>query len=81
MDLAEGPLAWLPFIHGRHKHLIISSEAFQDKKKVEHDSQAKARKHRDGKRKGKGRPSKGIRYTGVSGKGKGKSRPQRNVVK
>ena len=29
MVLAEKPPAWLPVMHGRLKHLIISSEAFQ----------------------------------------------------
>ena len=36
MVLAEKPPAWLPVMHGRLKHLIISSEAFQKKKKAEY---------------------------------------------
>ena len=31
MVLAEKPPSWLPVMHGRLKHLIISSEAFQKK--------------------------------------------------
>ena len=34
MVLAEKPPAWLLVMHGRLKHLIISSEAFQKKKKA-----------------------------------------------
>ena len=36
--LAEKHPAWLPVMHGRLKHLIISSEAFQKKKKDEYDA-------------------------------------------
>ena len=36
MALAEEPSAWLPVIHGTLKYLIISSEAFQKKKKAEY---------------------------------------------
>ena len=43
MVLAEKPLAWLQVMHGRLKHLIISSETFQKKKKAEYDAQAKAK--------------------------------------
>ena len=32
MVLAEKPLAWLQVMHGRLKHLIISSETFKEKK-------------------------------------------------
>ena len=41
--LAEKPPAWLHIIHGRLKHLIISSEAFQKKKKAEYNVQAKTK--------------------------------------
>ena len=34
MVLAEKPLAWLQVMHGRLKHLIISSETFKEKKKA-----------------------------------------------
>ena len=44
MVLAEKPPTWLPVIHGCLKHLIISSEAFQKKKKAEYDAQTKAKK-------------------------------------
>ena len=75
MVLAKQPPAWLPVIHGRLKHLIISSKAFQEKKR--NDASAKAKILWTGKRKGKRKHSKGIRYFGVSGKGKGKQiRPQ-----
>ena len=74
MVLAEKPHAWLPVIDGRLKHLIISSEVFQKKKKAEYDAQTKARQLRTGKGKGIGRHLKGIRYFGVSGKGKGSKR-------
>ena len=37
MVLAEKPPAWLPVMHGRLKHLIISSEVFQKKKKAKYD--------------------------------------------
>ena len=42
MVLTEKPPTWLPVIHGCLKHMIISSEAFQKKKKAEYDAQAKA---------------------------------------
>ena len=70
MVLAEKPLAWLQVMHGRLKHLIISSETFQKKKKAEYNAQTKAKQTI--KEKGMGKPSKGIRYLGISGKGKGK---------
>ena len=35
MVLAEKPPAWLPVMHGRLKHLVISSKVFQKKKKAE----------------------------------------------
>ena len=35
MVLAEKPPTWLQVMHGRLKHLIISSEVFQKKKKTE----------------------------------------------
>ena len=77
--LAEKSPTWLPAMHGRLKHFIISSEAFQKKKKVEYNAQAKARKRRTGKGKGIGKHSKEIRYLGISGKGKG-SRPQKKIT-
>ena len=70
MVLAEKPPAWLQVMHRRLKHLIISSETFQKKKKAEYDAQAKAKQ--TGKGKGMGKHSKGIRYLGVNGKGKRK---------
>ena len=70
MVLAEKPPTWLQVMHGRLKHLIISSETFQKKKKAEYDARAKAKQTSRGK--GMGKHSKGIRYLGVSGKGKGK---------
>ena len=76
MVLAEKPPAWLPVMHGRLKHLIISSEVFQGKKKAEYDAQAKTKQRSKGK--GIGKHSKGIRYLGVSGKGK---RPHRKITK
>ena len=44
MVLAEKPPAWLQVMHGRLKHLIISSEVFQKKKKAEYSAPAKANK-------------------------------------
>ena len=38
MVLAEEPPAWLQVMHERLKHLIISSEVFQKKKKAEYDA-------------------------------------------
>ena len=70
MALAKKPPAWLQVMQGRLKHLIISFEVFQKKKKAEYDAQAKAKQ--TGKGKGMGKCSKGIRYVGVFGKGKGK---------
>ena len=70
MVLAKKPPAWLQVMHRRLKHLIISSETFQKKKKAEYNAQAKAKDTSKGK--GIGKHSKGIRYVGVSGKGKGK---------
>ena len=69
MVLAEKPPAWLQVMHGKLKHLIISFELFQNKKKAEYNAQAKAKQTSKGK--GVGKHSKGIRYLGVSGKGKG----------
>ena len=43
MVLAEKPPTWLAVIHGPLKLLIISSKAFQKKKKAEYDAQAKAK--------------------------------------
>ena len=80
MVLAEKPPAWLPVMHGRLKHLIISPEAFQKIKKAEYNAQTKARKLRTGKGKGIGRHSKRIRYFGISGKGKGR-KPQKKITK
>ena len=76
MVLAEKP-AWLQVMHGRLKHLIISSETFQKKKKAGYDAQAKAKQ--TSKEKGMGKQSKRIRYLRVSGKGKGK-RPHRKIT-
>ena len=59
-------------MHGRLKHLIISSEVFQKKRKAEYDAWVKAKQLRTGKGKGIGKHSKGIKYLGASGKGKGK---------
>ena len=70
MVLAEKPPAWLQVMHGRLKHLIISSEVFPKKKKAEYDAQVKVKQ--TGKGKGMGKHSKGIKYLGVSGKGKEK---------
>ena len=76
MVLAEKPSAWLQVMHGRLKHLIISSEVFQKKKKAEYNAQAKTKP--TGKAKAMGKHSKGIIYLGVSGKGK---RPHRKITK
>ena len=38
MVLAQKPMAWLQVMHRRLKHLIISSETFQKKKKAEYDA-------------------------------------------
>ena len=70
--LAGKPPAWLPVICGRLKHLIISSEAFQKKKRIKYNAQLGTKKLRVGKGKGIGKHLKGISYLGVSGKGKGK---------
>ena len=69
MVLAKKPLAWLQVMHGKLRHLIISSETFQKKEKAEYDARAKAIQTNKGK--GVGKHSKGIRYMGTSGKGKG----------
>ena len=71
MVLAEKPPTWLQVMHGRLKHLIISSETFQKKMKAEYNAWAKVKQ--TGKGKGMGKHSKGIRYLGVSGKGRGKA--------
>ena len=78
MVLAGKPPAWLPVIHGRLKHQIVSSEASQEKK-TEYDAQAQAKKLRAGKGKGKGKHSKGIRYAGVE-KGKENKLSQMKVT-
>ena len=76
MVLAVKPPTWLQVMHGRLKHLIISSKTFKEKKKAEYHSQAKAKQTNKGK--GMGKHSKGIRYLGISGKGK---RPSRRNTK
>ena len=38
MVLEEKPPAWLQVMHGRLKHLIISSKVFQSKEKAEYDA-------------------------------------------
>ena len=38
MVLAENAPAWLQVMHGRLKHLIVSSEVFQKKKKAEYNA-------------------------------------------
>ena len=53
MVLAEKPPAWLQVMHGRLKHLIISSETFKEKKKAEHDAKAKTKQIIEGKGIGK----------------------------
>ena len=58
MVLAEKPPAWLKVMHGRLKHIIISSEVIQKKKKAEYDT-SKAKQ--TGKGKGMGKHSKGIK--------------------
>ena len=70
--LAEKPLAWLQVMHGRLKHLIISSETFKEKKKAEYNAPAEAKQNNKGK--GMGKHSKGIRFLGVSGKEKEKGK-------
>ena len=69
MVLAEKPLTWLQVMHERLKHLIISSERFEEKKKAKYNAQARAQQSRRGK--GIGKHSKGIRFLGVGRKGKG----------
>ena len=85
MLLPGKPPAWLPVIHERLKHLIISSEAFQKKKRIKYNAQLGTRKLRVGEGIGYRNPRyylKGIRYLGVSGKGKGKKiRPQKKIAK
>ena len=44
MVLAGKPPAWLPVICERLKHLIISSEAFQEKRRIEYNAQNAAKK-------------------------------------
>ena len=67
-------------MHGRLKHIIISSEAFQKKKWAKYDAQAEAKQTSKGK--GIGKSSKEITYLGVSGKGRGKGkRPHRKIIK
>ena len=68
MVLAEKPPAWLTVMHERLKHLIISSEVLQKKKKAEYDAQVRTKQLGVRKGKGIGKHSKGIRYLGVSGK-------------
>ena len=79
MVLDEKPPAWLPVMHGRLKHLIISSKVFQKKKrrlnmmlKLKQNKQVKEREWEN--------TPKELRYLGVSGKGKGK-RPYRKITK
>ena len=55
MVLVENPPAWLQVMHERLKHLIISSETFKKKKRAEHIAQVGVKKHRKGKRFGKGK--------------------------
>ena len=43
MVLAEKPPTWLQVMHERLKHLIISSGKFKEKKKAEHDAQARGK--------------------------------------
>ena len=56
MVLAEKPPAWLQVMHGRLKHLVISSEVFQKKKKAEYNAPARAKQ--TGKGKGAGSTQK-----------------------
>ena len=49
MVLAEKPLVWLQVMHGRMKHLIISSEMFKEKKKAEYNAWTKAKQIHKGK--------------------------------
>ena len=49
MVLTGKPPAWLQVMHGRFKHLIISFETFQKKKKAEYNAQAKAKETGKGK--------------------------------
>ena len=49
MVLAEKPPAWLQVMHGRLKHLKISSEVFQKKKKAEYNARAKTKQIGKGK--------------------------------
>ena len=49
MVLAEKSQAWLQVMHGRLKHLILSSDTFNEKKKAEYDAQAKAKQTNKGK--------------------------------
>ena len=70
MVLAEKPPTWLQFMHERLKHLVISLETFNEKKKAEHKAQAKAKHINRGK--GIGEHSKGIRFLKVGRKGKRK---------
>ena len=72
MVLAEKLLAWLQVMHGRLKHLIISSEMFKEKKKAEDNAQAKPKQINKGK--GMGKHSKGIRFWGLVGKERGKEK-------
>ena len=54
MVLTEQPPAWLPVIHGRLKYLIISSKAFQEKKRAEYNAETRAKKLGTGKGKERG---------------------------
>ena len=58
MVLAEKPPTGLQVMHGRLKHLIISSEVFQKKKKAEYDVHTKTKQ--TGKGRGMRKHSKGI---------------------
>ena len=70
MVLAEKPPVWLQVMHGRLKHLIISSEIFQKKKKAAYDAQAKAKQTSKGM--GMGNIQKELGIKGLVEKEKGK---------
>ena len=53
MVLAEKPPTWLQFMHGRLKHVIISSEVFQKKKNAEYNARTKTKQTSKGKGMGK----------------------------
>ena len=64
MVLAKKPPAWLQVMHGRLKHLIISSEVFQKKKKAEYNAWIKVKQLRTDKEKRIGKHSMGITHIG-----------------